>query len=46
MLELRHDSLADLFTLLPVYRLVPRQRRQDRYPSPFRALIQRYHEFR
>ena len=46
MLELGYDPLAYMFALLIIHRLIPRQCRQYRYPTPFRTLIQRDKEFR
>lgn len=40
VLELRNHALADVLTLLIAFRLVSRQRVQDRYASPLRALVQ------
>lgn len=43
MLKLRHHSLTNMLRLLHIRRLILRQCRQERNPSPLRALVQRQH---
>lgn len=44
MLKLGHDTLADVLALLRIGRLVLGKCREDRYPTPFGALVERDEE--